>query len=149
MPKRPAAKPQRTMESFFNDPVPPRPVPAHTEPQRNIYESPPPAPAKVLAPPEPEPPKPYVVEFPENNYPAFGAAPAPQHHVLDNGMGQDLNAIIASQKETISRLMDEAGYTNRALERLKTIEQSVCSAVKVSSLQTNFFQKLSTKLRMP
>ena len=98
---------------------------AHTEPQRNIYESPPPAPAQVLPPPEPEPLRPYVVEFPENNYPAFGTAPpVQQHHVLDNGMGQDLNAIITSQKETISRLMDEAGYTSRALDRLKTIEQS-------------------------
>lgn len=125
------------MESFFNDPYPPRPMPAHTEPQRNIYESPPPAPAKTLATPEPEP-KPYVVEFPESNYPAFGtAAPAHQHHVLDNGMGQDLNAVIASQKETISRLMDEAGYANRALDRLKTIEQSECLTAFASGVHTH------------
>ena len=134
MPKRPPARQQHTMPSFFNEP--PRPTVFHTENQRNtpIETSPQPRPVKPLPqpqikpvpPPPPEPIRPYDVQFPQE-------PPRPQHNFdsIRQELGQsipgfeaDPAAIIATQKQTISRLLEEAGYMNRALDRLKNIEQS-------------------------
>lgn len=36
--------------------------------------------------------------------------------------GNDFAKVIATQKQTISRLLDEASYINRTLDRMKTVE---------------------------
>ena len=48
---------------------------------------------------------------------------------MNTFFGEDLATTIATQKQTIARLLEEAGYTNRALERLKNVEKSECTYV--------------------
>lgn len=40
------------------------------------------------------------------------------------GIEEDPAVVIAAQKQTIERLLEEAGYTSRALEKLKNVEKS-------------------------
>ena len=125
IPKRPP-RPQQTIESFFTDPT--RPLPAHTEPQK--FEAKPPKPLlqqpAVSSHPQ-EPVRPYDVQFPSEpsrapiNHSHGFSAQDPNFQA--SGVDQEQANIIATQKQTISRLLEEAGYMNKALDRLKNIEQ--------------------------
>lgn len=137
MPKRPP-RPQQTIESFFTDPT--RPLPAHTEPLKGEPRPPKPLPQHPITTvnrPQ-EQLRPYDVQFPSepqhplNNFTiSFPQNPTPQ----GTGVDTEQANIIATQKQTISRLLEEAGYMNKALDRLKNIEQ--CENLVLSSMCIN------------
>ncbi|KAH8118360.1 hypothetical protein DFH11DRAFT_1502507 [Phellopilus nigrolimitatus] len=133
LPRRPG-RPVKTglsgMETFFNDPA--RPNQIHTEPQRKNYTVPQQLPQQVYEPPRPqESVRPYDVQIPVEPRPHnnFANEPIPHNSNRNNfghnftGLEKDSVRVIATQKETISRLLEEAGYMNKALDRLKNIEQ--------------------------
>ncbi|EJD01426.1 uncharacterized protein FOMMEDRAFT_169549 [Fomitiporia mediterranea MF3/22] len=165
MPKRPPTKPQYTMPSFFPDPVAPKAPRA--EPQRNHFNSPqrppqqlpqepppqqrhqPVNPAPVPRPLPPEPVVPYDVQFPvepprpQHNF--ANAPPAPQQYGPGiPGFETDPVSIIATQKQTISRLLEEAGYMNRALDRLKNVEQKFHKAQNALTTERRAASQLRT-----
>ena len=76
-----------------------------------------------------EPIKPYDVTFPsvipdpldilDGNLPIKHAP-----NKGSSGINQDADTIIDTQKQTIARLLEEAGYASRALERFQSVEKS-------------------------
>lgn len=157
MPKRPPAKPLDTMPSFFPKPLPSEP--AQLEPQwsnfdvprqpQQVQQQPKPTPRPL----PPEPVRPYDVQFPaEQHFPQSNIANPPLTQQLFGqslpGFEADPASIIATQKQTISRLLEEAGYMNRALDRLKNIEQSksILEVYSVACWLTSL--QNSIKLRM-
>lgn len=73
---------------------------------------------------EPEPIRPYEVAFPdESTLPRSMPGPNSQGSAVQAVTGgNDFAKVIATQKQTISRLLDEASYINRTLDRMKTVE---------------------------
>ncbi|THH10076.1 hypothetical protein EW145_g1576 [Phellinidium pouzarii] len=127
-PRRPQPAGVTGDESFFNDPA--RPNQIHIEPQRNDYSNSqqPGHQVKEASRPQ-ELIRPYDVTFPAEPRPHNNFANAPPAH-QDSGKQNperepDTATIIATQKQTISRLLEEAGYMNRALDRLKSVEQTL------------------------
>lgn len=57
-----------------------------------------------------------------------GAGSLKTELLKENSVLQDPNIseVIAAQKETIVRLLEESGYMSRTIEKLKGVEQSEC-----------------------
>ncbi|KAL5488033.1 hypothetical protein ACEPAI_6141 [Sanghuangporus weigelae] len=153
VPKRPPAKPLDTMPSFFPKPLPSEPVQA--EPQRSNFDlSRQPQQVQQQTKPThrplpPEPVRPYDVQFPgEQSHPQNNVGNA---HLAQHLFGQPLPgfeadpaSIIATQKQTISRLLEEAGYMSRALDRLKNIEQKFHKAQNALTTERRTASQLRT-----